>query len=138
MWLGQRLGLPLRLPSETEWEWAARGPSAHTYTWGRQFDATFCKMRSSRAGPPRPERIASFPSDRSPYGCRDMAGGVHEWCESEFDAERGMFSLRGGSWLSSAGSYRAAARLGDQAYDRHISYGFRLALNIDAPDGATP
>ena len=119
-----------RLPTELEWEWAARGPAGLLFPWGQRFEPNFCKMKLSRQGYPMPEKIGSFKTDRSPFKARDMSGGVHEWCTSEFDEERAMVVLRGGAWVSTAARCRGAARIGDQPYDRHVSYGFRMACDL--------
>jgi eukaryotic-like serine/threonine-protein kinase len=120
-----------RLPTELEWEWAARGPAGLCFPWGHRFEPNFCKMKLSRQGYPMPEVLGTFDTDCSPFGVRDMAGGVHEWCTSEFDEERAMVVLRGGAWVSIPARCRSAARIGDQPYDRHSSYGFRLARDLD-------
>jgi hypothetical protein len=57
----------------------ARGVDGRAYPWGDRFDPTFCHMRDSRASVAQPEPVGSFPTDESPYGVRDVAGGMREW-----------------------------------------------------------
>jgi serine/threonine protein kinase/formylglycine-generating enzyme required for sulfatase activity len=93
-WLGQLLGRWVAPLKESEWERCARGADGRTFPWGNEFDAAFCHSGSSRDRP-EPANVGSFQFDRSPFGVRDLAGCVREFCERERD---GLIPLRGGSW----------------------------------------
>ncbi len=149
-WRSAREGVTYRLPTEFEWEKAARGADGRFFPWGDGFDPSFCKMRESRPGRPQTEPVGTFATDRSPYGVRDMAGGVRcwtadvaeqlSWEEALSDEEPSAASarsvatyrvLRGGAWSSSAAACFAASRDLEVSTSRTTDVGFRLVRVIE-------
>ena len=124
-WLSAETGRPWRLPTELEWEKAARGPEGLVFPWGGSFDPAL--LNSHDTGPFDTVPVGSFPAGASPYGLLDAAGQVFEWTASP--GNPGRFLVKGGSWDDSGcGICRPAARHGRPAGIKHILVGFRLVV----------
>ncbi len=130
-WRADRDGLPIRVQSELEYERAARGADGRLFPWGNRFDPSLCHMRASRPGRPQPEPVGSFPTDRSPFGVRDLAGSAREWCgEADFDGDPTRRPIRGGAWSTTERACRAVNRFGLEPHVRHVYLGVRLVQGL--------
>jgi serine/threonine-protein kinase len=133
-WRARATNRPYRLPTELEWERAARGADGREHPMAIALDASFAKRRESRPELTQPEVIGAFPLDESPFGVRDLGGGVADWTSTPASDDPAAsadaaYVYRGGSWSNSiaAGGTRAA-----QLASHRVGWvGFRLVLSLD-------
>ena len=83
-WEAARTGQPWRLPGELAWEKATRGVDGRFFPWGDGFDPSWANMRLSHRGRMQPTVVGAFSVDESPYGIRDLAGSMQDWCSDAF------------------------------------------------------
>jgi len=124
-WISSKTGQKWHLPSEKQWEKAARGSIGFIFPWGNTFDPS--KLNSHDNGKFDTEVVGKFPGGASPYGMLDAAGQVFEWTSTNTSPKRHL--VKGGSWDDKGcGVCRSAARHARPVDLKHILIGFRLVL----------
>lgn len=153
-WLGEREGKAYRLPSEAEWEKAARGAGdAREFPWGDGYAPGHANTAELGLGRTTP--VDAFPGGASPFGVWDLAGNVFEWTASKWgknwqeltfpypyrdESERndpgGSWArvMRGGSWYNSYAEARCARRSRYLPGSRGSNIGFRVARSVEKTD----
>ena len=150
-WLSWRLGgeyaldwidqWKVRLPTEQEWERAARGTGGRIYPYGNEFDAS--KGNTDDTGIDRTCAVGIFPHGSSPDGVMDMSGNVWDWCLKTVENNQtalavptpGTYSapLRGGSWRHNQDFARAVYRSVLHPFSRSYGFGFRVVSVVRPP-----
>jgi formylglycine-generating enzyme required for sulfatase activity len=143
-WLSQQTAKRYRLPSEAEWEYAARGGTETRYWWGNEMKPNMAQYNKWTEGT---APVGSFKSN--PFGLYDTAGNVREWVQDcwhgdyngaptdgsawgpENGGDCGQRVMRGGSWFDGPETLRASLRNGVNAGNRNGGIGFRLAQDLD-------
>ncbi|MFZ2880794.1 MAG: SUMF1/EgtB/PvdO family nonheme iron enzyme [Phototrophicaceae bacterium] len=135
-WLSARLNIPVRLPTEWEWQWAAVGDTGWAYPFGPAFDATKCNTHENGIG--RTVPVTAYSGIHTVFGVVNLSGNTIEWCANEFEnppnilvAGTGRPAMRGGARGHDAANARASHRFGFNALNSSYAVGFRVVTDAE-------
>ena len=144
-WLSRTVGKPFRLPTEAEWEYAARGGTSTAFWWGDQMRGGManCSRCNDAGAPAQLMKVGSFPAN--PFGLFDMGGGVDQWVADSWhktyqgapsdgsawiDEQSFIRVIRSGSWKNDASYARSGSRDRYDGRVRYPTHGLRIALSL--------
>lgn len=145
-WLSKKIEFQLRLPTEEEWEYAAKGTGQRVFPWGNEFDPSYAnsleRTQASGFSKPLPLDVNKYAESKGPFGTVSQAGNVAEWTASDAKSYpgstlkpiQGSYKIyRGGSFLTDKYALRTTARFWGSKDLREPWLGFRVAMDLPAP-----